>query len=111
MGDHFQVAPLPQWWPKIELKNYLSRLKSYRAEIWNLSLSPQKLFKGPILKPICFGLAGSPLTAILDTLGQSRDHLEIILGLFWDYFGTILGQLWDNFGTTLGPLWDQFGTH
>ena len=39
-----------------------------------------------------FGLAGFPLTAILDTLGQSRDHLGTILGLFWDYFGTILGQ-------------------
>ena len=32
-----QAAPLPPWWPKIELKDYLSHLKSYRAQIWNLS--------------------------------------------------------------------------
>ena len=31
------VAPLPPWWPKVELRNYLSHLNSYRAQIWNLS--------------------------------------------------------------------------
>ena len=36
----------------LELKNYISRLKSYRAQIWNSSYLPPNLLLEPILKPI-----------------------------------------------------------
>ena len=36
----------------LELKNYISHLKSYRAQIWNSSYLPTSILLGPILKPI-----------------------------------------------------------
>ena len=83
---------------KNQAKIYLSRLKSYRAQIRNLSYLP---------------------------LIYSWDHIRTILGPFWDNFGTILGPFvdhfetnlwpfwgpfWDHFGIILGPFWDNFGT-
>ena len=50
------MAPLPPWWPKIDLENYLSCLKSYKAQIRNLSFLPPYLLLGPILTPNWVGL-------------------------------------------------------
>ena len=36
----------------LELKNYISHLESYRAQIWDLSYLPTSILLGPILKPI-----------------------------------------------------------
>ena len=38
-------------------KNYISHLKSYRAQIWNSSWIPQNLLLKPISTPIRLGLA------------------------------------------------------
>ena len=79
-------------------KNWTKKLSQPFEELqgWNSEfklITPKTIWGTYFKTNLCrFGLAGFPLTAILDTLGQSRDHLEIILGLFWDYFGTILGQ-------------------
>ena len=103
-------------------KKWIKKLSQPFEELqgWNLEfkLITPKTISGTYSKTNLsrFGLAGFPLAAILDTLGQSRYYLGTFLGLYmeyfrtiWDNFWTILGLFWDHFGTILGQFWDHFG--
>ena len=86
----------------MELKIYLSRLKSYRAQIQILKLITPKSITGAIL-----GLFWAHFGTIWEHLW---DHFGTILEPFWDNLGAILGLFRDHFDTILKPFLDPFGT-
>ena len=62
------MAPLPSWWPKLELKNYLSLFKELQGsnlEFKLITLKPttETYFETYLSR---FGLAGLPMAGIMD---------------------------------------------
>ena len=100
-ASYLHVAPIPHWWPKMELKKII-HLCGYVDHLGTI----RGLFFG-----LFWDHLGTNFGHLWDCYGIILDHFGIILGLFWDYFETILGPFWAYFGTIMAPLWRLFWDH
>ena len=73
--DHFQVVPLPPWWPKMELKNFLSL---FEDRFWC-----SRCLNERIEVSIMIGSCGSGATASLVAKNETKKLYQLFEDRFW----------------------------